>query len=124
MSINKIIGIIGLALLFSLLSPGKAMSTETLDCSCDKYLVSLHVGSTGYFGTVLLYEEGKSEYVLYKREKLKTAYLNWNKKTLRLEYAADSKDPDDLASFKVQVKGKTKGTLRINDKTYSIKCWW
>jgi hypothetical protein len=98
-----------------------AVGTETLDCSCDKYLIRLAVGSEGYFGEVLLYQDGKPEYISIPKEKFRIADLNWKKKKLKLEYVSAS---NGLPSFDVNVNGSAKGCLHIDGKKYIIKCGW
>jgi len=98
-----------------------AAGTETLDCSCDKYLIRLAVGSEGYFGEVLLYENGKPEYISIPKEKFMIADLNWKKKKLKLEYVSTS---SGIPNFIVNVNGSAKGCLQIHGKKYIIKCGW
>ena len=114
--------IIGSILMLVLLSLARtALATETLDCSCGKYLIRLAVGSEGYFGDVLLYENGKPEYISIPREKLRKADLSWKKKKLNLDHVSAS---SGLPSFKVNVNGSAKGSLQIHGKKYIIKCAW
>jgi hypothetical protein len=110
---------IGMLVVLSLIN--SAVGTETLDCSSDKYLIRLAVGSECYFGEVLLYQNGKPEYISIPKEKFRIAVLNWKKKKLKLEYVSAS---NGLPSFEVNVNGSAKGFLQIDGKKYIITCGW
>ena len=93
-------------------------ATTTLECSSDNYTVSLWVGSSEWFGEVMLYT--KDRQILYKKDELRVAHVSYVKKELDLEYDGDT---SERPIFTVKVKGD-QGYIIIHDKKDAIICDW